>query len=58
MRRILKLLGFAAAAFFTLRWLKNRIGSDTSVDAAPPAPLVNPQGEPLALDPISPPTAT
>jgi hypothetical protein len=57
MRRILKLLGFAAAAFFTLRWLKNRLGSDTIADAAPPTPLVTPQGEPLPLEPIVPPSA-
>jgi hypothetical protein len=55
MRRLLQLLGFAAAAFFTLRWLRSRIGSTTIVDAAAPTPLVNPQGEPLPLEPSSSP---
>ncbi|HTJ25767.1 MAG TPA: hypothetical protein VMA36_06335 [Candidatus Limnocylindria bacterium] len=59
MRRFLRLLGFAAAAFITLRWLKGRIGSNSTADAAPPTtPLVTPQGEPLPLEPSTPPTAS
>jgi hypothetical protein len=38
MRKLLRLLGFAAAAFFAFRWLSRRISSDTAVDAAPPLP--------------------
>jgi hypothetical protein len=58
MRRLFKLLGFAAAAFFALRWLKSRIGSDATVDAAPPTPLVTPDGEPFPLEPSAPPGAS
>jgi hypothetical protein len=38
MRKLLRLLGFAAATFFALRWLTRRISSDAAVDAAPPLP--------------------
>jgi hypothetical protein len=38
MRKLLRLLGFAAAAFFAFRWLSRRISSGTAVDAAPPLP--------------------
>jgi hypothetical protein len=38
MRKLLRLIGFAAAAFYAFRWLKRRISTDTAVDAAPPFP--------------------